>query len=69
VIAPDTDPNADTDADTDSDDDPANGEGLPWVGPRASEDEPPVLMGKQSRGLTLRAVIPNAITAAALCSG
>ncbi len=52
-----------------SDDDPAGDDGQPWVGPRASEDEPPVLAGKRPRGLTLRAVIPNAITAAALCSG
>lgn len=44
-------------------------EDRPWVGPRASEDDPPVLAGKRPRGLTLRAVIPNAITAAALCAG
>lgn len=37
------------------------------LGPKAAEDERPV-MGK-SRGLTLRAMVPNAITAAALCSG
>lgn len=37
------------------------------LGPKAAEDEVPV-MGK-SRGLTLRAMAPNAITAAALCSG
>ena len=42
--------------------------GLAWLGPRASEheiEEAPAV----GRGLTLRAVIPNAITAAALCSG
>ena len=37
------------------------------LGPKAAEDERPV-MGK-SRGLSLRAMAPNAITAAALCSG
>ncbi len=37
------------------------------LGPKAAEDEVPV-MGR-SRGLTLRATLPNAITAAALCSG
>lgn len=38
------------------------------LGPKASEDE--VLHTRRfARGLTLRAVIPNAITAAALCSG
>ncbi len=49
-----------------------NGEmasGRDWVGPRASEDDPPEPVGAKSRGLTLRSVIPNAITAAALCSG
>lgn len=47
----------------------ASGEGA-WVGPRASEaDEPqPARLG-QGRGISLRAIIPNAITAAALCSG
>ena len=37
------------------------------LGPKAAEDEVPI-MGR-SRGLTLRATLPNAITAAALCSG
>ena len=37
------------------------------LGPKSAEDEKP-LMGR-SRGLTLRAMAPNAITAAALCSG
>jgi CDP-diacylglycerol--serine O-phosphatidyltransferase len=38
------------------------------VGPRASEGEQPQRR-RFGRGLTLRAVLPNAITAAALCSG
>ena len=37
------------------------------LGPQAAEDDPPV-MGK-ARGLSLRAVVPNAITVAALCAG
>ncbi len=37
------------------------------LGPKAAEDERPVL--GRSRGLTLRTMAPNAITAAALCSG
>ncbi|MXO47615.1 CDP-diacylglycerol O-phosphatidyltransferase [Erythrobacter vulgaris] len=37
------------------------------LGPKSAEDEKP-MMGK-SRGLSLRAMAPNAITAAALCSG
>ena len=37
------------------------------LGPKASEDEGEP--GRPSRGLALRAVLPNAITAAALCSG
>ena len=46
--------------------DDLNGQGL--LGPKASEEEGPVA-GPPGRGLTLRAVLPNAITAAALCSG
>jgi CDP-diacylglycerol--serine O-phosphatidyltransferase len=38
------------------------------LGPKASEDEVPVVR-RFGGGLTLRAVLPNAITAAALCSG
>ena len=38
------------------------------LGPKASEDEVPV-KGRMPGGLTLRAVAPNAITAAALRSG
>lgn len=41
---------------------------LARLGPRASEDELPVTR-RLGGGLTLRAVLPNAITAAALCSG
>ena len=42
--------------------------GFEPVGPKASEGElPPVR--RFGRGLTLRAVLPNAITAAALCAG
>ena len=37
------------------------------VGPKAAEHE--VSTGTVTRGLTLRAMIPNAITAAALCAG
>ena len=37
------------------------------LGPKSAEDEKP-LMGK-ARGLSLRTMAPNAITAAALCSG
>lgn len=39
----------------------------PRVGPKAAEDEYQV--GRQVRGLSLRALLPNAITAAALASG
>jgi len=42
--------------------------GPAWLGPKASEDEIPA--GRRlGKGLALRAVLPNAITAAALCSG
>jgi len=39
-----------------------------WLGPKASEGES-VQRSTAARGLSLRAVLPNAITAAALCSG
>lgn len=39
------------------------------LGPKASENDELPTPGQQPRGLTLRAVLPNAITAAALCSG
>ncbi|WP_347303527.1 phosphatidylcholine/phosphatidylserine synthase [Croceibacterium sp. TMG7-5b_MA50] len=41
-----------------------------WLGPKASEDDDRVASAQRpAPGLALRAVIPNAITAAALCSG
>jgi len=41
------------------------------LGPKAAEDENDVVGGRDASagGLTLRAMLPNAITAAALCSG
>ena len=51
-----------------NDEDRSIDSGPAWLGPRASEDEPPDT-GRGSRTLTVRAVLPNAITAAALCSG
>lgn len=49
------------------DDDRPADPGPAWLGPRADPDEKP--LGQPAPGLSLRAVIPNAITAAALCSG
>lgn len=43
--------------------------GAAWLGPKASEHEITLEQSPPMRGLTLRAVLPNAITAAALCSG
>ena len=40
----------------------------PRLGPKAAEDDTSI-PAKYVRGLTLRAMLPNAITAAALCSG
>lgn len=40
----------------------------PRVGPKSAEDEI-ALESRGGRGIALRAVVPNAITAAALCSG
>lgn len=40
----------------------------PRLGPKSAEDEAD-LAGPKARGLTLRAMMPNAITAAALCAG
>ena len=37
------------------------------LGPKATEDEPPTVV--RARALTLRSMIPNAVTAAALCAG
>jgi CDP-diacylglycerol--serine O-phosphatidyltransferase len=42
--------------------------GPSWLGPKASENEVPAAR-QRNGGITLRAVLPNAITAAALCSG
>ena len=56
-----------TDGILDDDDRPIE-PGPAWLGPKASEDEIPVTR-RFGGGLTLRAVVPNAITAAALCSG
>lgn len=39
----------------------------PRMGPKADENEQPI--GRHGGGLRLRSVLPNAITAAALCSG
>jgi CDP-diacylglycerol--serine O-phosphatidyltransferase len=39
------------------------------MGPKAAEDEIPLATRKVAGGLAMRAVVPNAITAAALCSG
>ncbi|WP_057883613.1 CDP-alcohol phosphatidyltransferase family protein [Tsuneonella troitsensis] len=42
----------------------------PRIGPKAAEDEVPLTpRGSGPRGLAMRAVVPNAITAAAMCSG
>jgi CDP-diacylglycerol---serine O-phosphatidyltransferase len=43
--------------------------GPAWLGPKASESEVTVSERPAGGGLTLRAVLPNAITAAALCAG
>jgi len=43
--------------------------GPSWLGPKASENEVTLSPARQARGLTVRALLPNAITAAALCSG
>ena len=56
-------------ADKPQDELPLNGEAA-WLGPKASEDESPIeVVASKPRALTMRAVLPNAITAAALCSG
>ena len=43
--------------------------GPAWLGPKASENDADETPASPPRGLALRAVLPNAITAAALCSG
>ncbi|MXO64336.1 CDP-alcohol phosphatidyltransferase family protein [Altericroceibacterium endophyticum] len=47
---------------------PSNSEQYGPIGPKASEDEIPATR-RLGGGLKLRSVLPNAITAAALCSG
>ena len=49
------------------DDDPYIDEPPARLGPKAAEDEPPVI--GRTKGLSLRTMLPNAVTAAALCSG
>jgi CDP-diacylglycerol--serine O-phosphatidyltransferase len=44
-------------------------EDAPRIGPKAAEDEVPLRARAGARGLAMRAVVPNAITAAAMCSG
>lgn len=41
----------------------------PRIGPKAAEDEVPLRSRGRTRGLAMRGVIPNAITAAAMCAG
>ena len=55
-------------SDGDLDDEVPIDPGPAWLGPKASEDDIRVTR-RFGGGLTLRAVLPNAITAAALCSG
>jgi CDP-diacylglycerol--serine O-phosphatidyltransferase len=43
--------------------------GPAWLGPKASENDAEEAAAVPGRGLALRALVPNAITAAALCSG
>ena len=54
--------------DEDDDDRPID-PGPAWLGPKASEGELPRAAPGKPRPLSMRAVLPNAITAAALCSG
>lgn len=58
----------DTPDDKDFDEDATATPGPAWLGPKASEGEH-VTRSRGGRGLSVRAVLPNAITAAALCSG
>ena len=55
-------------SDVGPDDDRPVQPGPVWLGPKASESEL-AEAPNGGRGLALRAVLPNAITAAALCSG
>ncbi|ANU08266.1 CDP-diacylglycerol--serine O-phosphatidyltransferase [Paraurantiacibacter namhicola] len=43
--------------------------GPAWLGPKASEEDEGKPAGRIAGGLSLRAVIPSAITAAAICAG
>ncbi len=54
---------------TDPEDELPLAPGPAWLGPKASEGEVSVPERMTGGGLTLRAVLPNAITAAALCAG
>ena len=58
----------DFDRDEMSRDDRLAPHGPAWLGPKASEHES-IQRSHAPRGLSMRAVLPNAITAAALCSG
>ncbi|WP_446698098.1 CDP-diacylglycerol--serine O-phosphatidyltransferase [Aurantiacibacter sp. D1-12] len=60
--------NGDNHDDHDFDEDATATPGPAWLGPKASEGEH-VTRSRGGRGLSVRAVVPNAITAAALCSG
>ena len=44
-------------------------EDRPRIGPKASEDEDDFARGRVKSGLTLRTLVPNAVTTAAMCSG
>ena len=52
----------------DYDDDRPVPHGPAWLGPKASEDET-TTRSRSPKGLAMRAFVPNAITAAALCAG
>lgn len=52
----------------DYDDDKPAAPGPAWLGPKASEDEK-MTRSRVGRGLSMRSVLPNAITAAALAAG
>ncbi len=57
-----------SDNDPDFDEGESVSSGPAWLGPKASEGET-VRRSRAGRGLSMRAVLPNAITAAALCAG
>lgn len=60
---------ADTPPPVVDDGEPDDSSAAVWLGPRASEGDMAEPVASKARGLTMRAMIPNAITAAALCSG